>query len=184
VPARPREHAAYDRHKEAQMCWSSYRHYRIEDWDRESHRSAGRPANDSVHAAGNLRVSDADRNRVVDVLKQHTADGRLTLDEFEARVEETLSARTGSELRAVLRELPPLEMERRPRMRRAPGPMTRLPVVVIAMVLVSLLIGHSVLWPFIVVAVLCLRASAGRRRSAPLHHGTLDRTDSEHMTLV
>ena len=102
--------------EEAQMCWSSYRHYQFEDRDDEHRRSAGRPASDPVSAAGNVRVSDAERNRIVDVLKQHTADGRLTLDEFETRVEETLAARTGTELRAVLRELPSLETERSPRL--------------------------------------------------------------------
>ena len=151
------------------MCWSSYRHYRFEDGDYERRRSAGRPANDPVSAAGNLRVSDAERNRVVEVLKQHTADGRLTLDEFEARVEETLSAGTGAELRAVLRELPSLETERGPRSRVPPGPLTRLPVVAIAVVLVWLAIGHVAPWPFVIVAVLWFRASAGRRLSAPPH---------------
>ena len=166
------------------MCWSSYRHYRSEDRDYETHRSAGRPANDPVSAAGNLRVSDAERNRVVEVLTQHTAEGRLTLDEFDARVEETLSARTGTDLRAVLRELPALETERRPRSRVPPGPMTRLPVVVIAVMLVWLAVGHLALWPLIIVAVLWFRASAGRRRRAPLHHDTLNRTDSDEMTFV
>ena len=131
-------------------------------------------------------MSDAERNRVVDVLKRHTADGRLTLDEFEARVEETLSARTGTELRAVLRELPSLETERSPRSRVPPGPMTRLPFVAIAVVVVVvwLTIGHFVLWPFVIVAVFCFRASAGRRPSAPPHRHAVDRTDSDDMTFV
>ena len=166
------------------MCWSSYRHYRSEDRDYETRRSAGQPANDPVSAAGHLRVSDAERNRVVEVLTQHTAEGRLTLDEFDARVEETLSARTGTELRAVLRELPALETERRPRSRVPPGPMTRVPLVVIAVVLVWLAVGHLALWPLIIVAVLWFRASAGRRRRAPLHHETVNRTDSDDMTFV
>ena len=165
------------------MCRSSYRHYRFDDRDYEGRRSAGRPANDPVSAAGNLRVSDAERNRVVEVLKQHTADGRLTLDEFEARVEEALSARTRTELRAVLRELPSLETERSPRRLAQPGPTMRLPVVVIAVVLVWLTIGHLALWPFVIVAVLWFRASAGRRRSAPVHNA-VDRADSDDMTFV
>jgi Domain of unknown function (DUF1707) len=170
--------------KEAQMCWSSYRHYRVEDRDYESRSFAGRPANDPVSTAGNLRVSDAERNRVVEVLTQHTAEGRLTFDEFEARVEETLSSRTGAELRAVLRELPALETQQRAHPRVPPGPMSRLPVVVIAVVLIWLAVGHVALWPFIIVAVLWFRASAGRRRSVPFHHHTVDRTDSDDMTFV
>lgn len=61
-------------------------------------------------AAGNgrLRASDADRARIVDALRRHTADGRLTLEEFEVRVGEALAATTRDELGPVLRELPPL----------------------------------------------------------------------------
>ncbi len=165
------------------MCWSSHRHYRFGDRDYERRRSAGRRANDPVSAAGNLRVSDVDRNRVVEVLKRHTADGRLTLDEFEARVEEALSARTRTELRVVLRELPSLETER-PRRLAPPGPTIRLPVVVIAVVLVWLAVGHLALWPLVIVAVLWFRASGGRRRRAPLHHDAVDRADSDDMTFV
>jgi hypothetical protein len=166
------------------MCWSSYHHDRFEDRYHERRRSAERPANDPVSTAGNLRVSDAERNRVVEALKQHTADGRLTLDEFEARVEETLSARTGTELRAVLRELPALETERSPRSRVSPAPMTRLVLAATAVMLVGLAVWHVAVWPLVIVAVLCFRASAGRRHSAPFHHDTHDRTDSDDMTFV
>ena len=62
--------------------------------------------------APNLRVSDAERNRVIEELQRHTADGRLTLDEFEARVEETLRARTAAELRVVLSQPPAPAYER------------------------------------------------------------------------
>ena len=41
-----------------------------------TNRSTGRRANDPVSKAGTLRVSDDDRNRVVEALKQHTADRR------------------------------------------------------------------------------------------------------------
>lgn len=55
-----------------------------------------------------MRASDADRERVIEALRQHTADGRLTMDEFEQRVGDVFAARTYAELRPVLRELPPL----------------------------------------------------------------------------
>src|SRR5262245_39511029 len=105
------------------MCWSSHRYNHVESPDYRRRRADGRPENDPVSSAGNLRVSDAERHKVVEVLTRHTAEGRLTFDEFEARVEETLSARTGSELRATLRELPTLETERRPRSSPTPNPM-------------------------------------------------------------
>ena len=41
-----------------------------------------------------LRASDADRDRVIDVLRAATADGRLTADEFSERMAAALSSRT------------------------------------------------------------------------------------------
>ena len=46
---------------------------------------------------GRLRASHADRNRVVDVLKAAFIEGRLTKDELDARLSQTLAARTYAE---------------------------------------------------------------------------------------
>ena len=54
----------------------------------------------------NVRVSDADRQRVIEQLHEHTTAGRLTLDEFEERIAEAETARTAAELERTLRELP------------------------------------------------------------------------------
>src|SRR3954452_24139170 len=54
----------------------------------------------------NLLIGDRERERVVEALKQATADGRLTIDEFSDRVEETYAARTIADLRHVMRQLP------------------------------------------------------------------------------
>jgi hypothetical protein len=56
-----------------------------------------------------IRASDEDRQRVVAALEQHTGAGRLTLDEFAARVEAAFGARTMSELTAVTSDLPATE---------------------------------------------------------------------------
>ena len=53
-----------------------------------------------------IRASDEDRQRVVAALERHTGAGRLTLDEFAARVEVAVDARTMSELSAVTSDLP------------------------------------------------------------------------------
>lgn len=53
-----------------------------------------------------LRVSDAERNVVVEALRAHCADGRLTLDEFAERVEVALAARTRADLDEVQADLP------------------------------------------------------------------------------
>jgi class 3 adenylate cyclase len=57
-------------------------------------------------AADRVRISDADRQAVIDRLREHTAAGRITLDEFEDRLGEVAQARTVSDLRATLRDLP------------------------------------------------------------------------------
>jgi hypothetical protein len=53
-----------------------------------------------------LRASDADRERLVDELEQHTIAGRLTTEEFEQRTQQAYEARTMGELDALHRDLP------------------------------------------------------------------------------
>ena len=53
-----------------------------------------------------LLASDADRARVSGELRTHYESGRLTLDEFQERLDETHSARTDAQLERVLRQLP------------------------------------------------------------------------------
>ncbi len=55
-----------------------------------------------------VRVADRDRQQVAEVLRRHTVDGRLTLDEFSARVGLALAARTRSDLELLTRDLPPV----------------------------------------------------------------------------
>lgn len=54
----------------------------------------------------NLRASDADRERIVEQLRQHTADGRLSMDEFEQRMSAAYAAKTYGELAGLTRDLP------------------------------------------------------------------------------
>jgi hypothetical protein len=54
----------------------------------------------------NVRASDADRERIVEQLRQHTADGRLTMDEFEQRMAGAYAAKTYGELAELTRDLP------------------------------------------------------------------------------
>jgi Flp pilus assembly protein TadB len=53
-----------------------------------------------------IRVSDADRERVADRLREHFAEGRLSADELDERIAAALSAKTFAELRRVTRDLP------------------------------------------------------------------------------
>jgi Domain of unknown function (DUF1707) len=53
-----------------------------------------------------MRVSDADRERVAERLREHFAEGRLTSEELDERVSAALGAKTQGELRAVMTDLP------------------------------------------------------------------------------
>jgi len=53
-----------------------------------------------------LRVSDADRDRVADVLRDAVGQGRISLDELDERLGQTYSARTYADLEAVTCDLP------------------------------------------------------------------------------
>ena len=48
--------------------------------------------------AAELRASDADRDRIADILRDALAEGRLTADEHAERVEGVLAARTVGEV--------------------------------------------------------------------------------------
>jgi hypothetical protein len=54
----------------------------------------------------NVRVGDADREAVTAQLREHYADGRLTLEELNERIDETFAAKTRADLNTVMRELP------------------------------------------------------------------------------
>lgn len=54
----------------------------------------------------NVRASDADRERIVEQLRQHTAEGRLTMDEFDQRMSAAYEAKTYGDLAQLTRDLP------------------------------------------------------------------------------
>ncbi|MFF8945409.1 DUF1707 domain-containing protein [Streptomyces sp. NPDC014864] len=56
--------------------------------------------------APQLRASDADRERVAEILRDALAEGRLDMGEFEERLETTYKARTYGELAPITRDLP------------------------------------------------------------------------------
>lgn len=59
----------------------------------------------------NLRVSNAERAHVSGLLERAVADGMITLDEFADRTDAALAARTRGELRAVLVDLPGMDLD-------------------------------------------------------------------------
>jgi len=53
-----------------------------------------------------MRVSDSDRERAADVLREAAGHGRITMDELDERLELTYAAKTYADLAAVTRDLP------------------------------------------------------------------------------
>ena len=122
------------------MCWSAHRYGEFDEPRERRHEP-------ETFDAG-LRVSDADRERVIAQLRKHTGDGRLTLDEFAERVGEAWAATTHGDLGSVLRDLPVLDNrpQPQPRPRRARTGIP-VPLLVIALVAVgSLLMSHFAWW--------------------------------------
>jgi hypothetical protein len=62
-----------------------------------------------------MRMSDADRERVVERLHTAVGEGRLTLEEFDERVASVLAARTFGEVQPYLADLPVAASLRPPR---------------------------------------------------------------------
>jgi hypothetical protein len=64
------------------------------------------PAHEADPAKPELRASDDDRERVVEVLRVAAGDGRLTAAELDERLEMALAARTSGDLAALTADLP------------------------------------------------------------------------------
>jgi hypothetical protein len=71
-------------------------------------RTHGDRAERAERAGSELRVSDADRDHVAELLGDHVAAGRLTAAEFEQRLNRAYAARTDGELAEIVRDLPVL----------------------------------------------------------------------------
>src|SRR5579859_4698923 len=54
----------------------------------------------------NMRASDADRERVANVLREAAGDGRLTMDELDERLDAVYAAKTYAELEPITHDLP------------------------------------------------------------------------------
>lgn len=68
-----------------------------------------------------MRVSDAERHEVVDMLSKHYGDGRLDSQEFEERMAKAMSAKTRADLDGLFFDLPSLGAP-------APAPAARRPL--------------------------------------------------------
>ncbi|MEU1848212.1 DUF1707 domain-containing protein [Streptomyces sp. NPDC019990] len=80
------------------------------------------PGERAAPAASEFRASDAERDRIADILRDALAEGRLTADEHAERVEGVLRAKTVGELEGFIRDLPAAHRQGPGGPSRAPSP--------------------------------------------------------------
>jgi|1185.fasta_scaffold85744_1 hypothetical protein len=123
----------------------------------------------STQPSHRLRIGDRERTATAERLTAHAADGRLSVEELESRLERVHAAVYDDELRAVEVDLP---SARRPA-RRDPWPappfVALLLLGAIAAVALTAVVGHPIFAP-LVAAFALWRLAAFRhpiRRSQP-----------------
>jgi hypothetical protein len=130
-----------------------------------------------------IRVSDAERNEVAELLGQHYADGRLDQAEFDDRVGRTMAAKTRGDLAGLFDDLPeagsagagpagpagPTAPYRGPRRRGGIGRALLLLLLVFVCAnfawhaFTSLFFIQPLVWAFVVIAVIMLVNRAAHR---------------------
>lgn len=114
--------------------------------------NSSRPRRRSSSAGrGHLRLSDRERDRAAETLRDHAAAGRLTLDELSDRLQAALRARTRAELDEQFADLPQAPARRN---RHQPATMvgTRISVAAyvcgaLAMIAIWAATGSGYFWP-------------------------------------
>ena len=72
-----------------------------------------------------VRASDQEREQTVELLRRHSVDGRLTLEEFAGRMERAYDAKTRDELDELTRDLPETASATAPAIARTPKKVSR-----------------------------------------------------------
>jgi hypothetical protein len=101
-----------------------------------------------TYPTGDIRVSDADRDRAIGELSEARQVGRITADEFDERSGQAVAARTGKELTALLTDLPaepvPAVRSTRPeRPHRLPASRTAVAAAVAAVCCAAISVGNA-----------------------------------------
>jgi hypothetical protein len=92
-----------------------------------------------------MRAADADRDRIVERLRGAAAEGRLSAEELEERLETALAAPTYAELDTVVADLPPEPSPaRRPRRR---GDLDAFLATSVLLLAIWALTGMGYFWP-------------------------------------
>jgi hypothetical protein len=103
-----------------------------------------------IRSGAHQRVSDAERDAVVEQLRLNMAEGRLDIDEYGDRVASALAARTGAELQTVLADLPhvvPADEAVRKRRASVRAILTPYLAVNLMLVLIWAVAGFGYFWP-------------------------------------
>jgi len=69
------------------------------------------------------RASDADRDRTAAALREHLAAGRLTIQEFDERLDQAYAAKTLGELDGLMADLPGTDLGPLPELRWTAPPL-------------------------------------------------------------
>jgi len=137
-------------------------------------------------SSSELRASDAERERVVDFLRENSLVGRLTHDELDERIGLAYAAVTRGDLERLLLDLPRGDARPVPRPRRATTPVVKkrepsgvmvlvglaalaIPMAImagIAVALVAVFALSVVIGPFVIVALILIAALRRRRPPA------------------
>ncbi len=134
-------------------------------------------------ASSDMRVSDAERSEIADILSKHYADGRLDQAEFNERVDRAMRAKTRGDFRGLLDDLPDVTdhpdhpdyrdaqgtgLARTARRQRPRFPVHRvllLALAVAAAYFVAHALMHSLIWWLLPALVIVLILRDGPRRN-------------------
>ena len=95
-----------------------------------------------------LRASDAEREHHAELLREHAAQGRLTVDELDERLDRVYAARTLGELAPVVADLPAASVRERPAPRRTLRPeLVAYLAVNLMLIVIWAATGAGYFWP-------------------------------------
>jgi len=111
-----------------------------------------------------LRISDAERAEVADLLSKHYEDGRLDQAEFNQRLDQAMKARTYKDLSGLFADLPPAGEPEGPHGPDAPsrlrlGRSNHRILFLVLVAVVAAVAGHALVWavtPWFWIAVACV----------------------------
>ena len=111
-----------------------------------------------------LRISDAERAEVADLLSRHYEDGRLDQAEFDQRLDQAMKARTYKDLSGLFADLPPAGGPEGPQApdvpgRLHPGRWNHRLLYLVLIAVIAAVAGHALVWsltPWVWIGLVCV----------------------------